>query len=91
VLTLISLSASITKEEDKNLETQRVNVTKGAPRVILVEEDFAAARLPLLQASMLPPYCYTSREFYELEVENPQKAPEMVERLTREESHPQAA
>ena len=31
--------------------------------------DFEATRLPLLQASVLPPYCYTSREFYDLEVE----------------------
>ena len=32
--------------------------------------DFRAARLPLSQASLLPPSCYTSQEFYEQEVEH---------------------
>ena len=31
--------------------------------------DFEATRLPLLQASCLPSYCYTSRSYYELEME----------------------
>lgn len=34
-----------------------------------LKQDFAATRLPNLEASTLPPYCYTSPEFYKLEVE----------------------
>ena len=33
------------------------------------KQDFAATQLPNLEASTLPPYCYTSPDFYKLEVE----------------------
>ena len=32
-------------------------------------EAYASVRKPLTQASNLPPYCYTSQEWYDLEVE----------------------
>ena len=40
-----------------------------SPASVIQDADFTETRRPLLQASVLPPYCYTSREFYELEVE----------------------
>ena len=36
----------------------------------MTKSDFMAAQLPPSQASTLPPPCYTSREFYEREVEH---------------------
>ncbi len=36
---------------------------------VITEDDLRAARRPLPQASMLPPACYTSPEFYAQEVE----------------------
>ena len=38
-------------------------------KTVISDTDFELTKLPLLQATFLPPYCYTSREFYELEVE----------------------
>lgn len=36
---------------------------------VMTGDDLRAARRPLSQASMLPPACYTSPEFYAQEVE----------------------
>ncbi|MGD9762543.1 MAG: aromatic ring-hydroxylating dioxygenase subunit alpha [Candidatus Binatia bacterium] len=49
--------------------TQQVSGTPRPAGAIATEEDFAATRRPLLQASTLPPYCYTARDFYELEID----------------------
>ena len=37
---------------------------------LLAPETYEHVRRPLLEAETLPPQCYTSREFYELEVAN---------------------
>ena len=56
---------SIDKEEtDMALQHSELG-THGATS----REDFAATQKPLLEASMLPPDCYTSQEFYAREVE----------------------
>ena len=39
-----------------------------APHHIFAPDSYADVRLPVLEASLLPPWCYTSREFYEHEV-----------------------
>ncbi len=43
--------------------------TASAPHLTFPASDFAAARRPPNQASLLPTYCYTSAEFFRLEVE----------------------
>ena len=39
-----------------------------APDYIFSPDLYADVRLPVLEAGLLPPWCYTSREFYEREV-----------------------
>ena len=55
--------------ERQHMARQRGTTDLSHAGASLAKEDFVAARLPLLQASTHPSYCYTSREFYELEVE----------------------
>ena len=41
----------------------------GAVHNILDPRPYATSRLPAMEAETLPPWCYTARDFYELEVE----------------------
>jgi phenylpropionate dioxygenase-like ring-hydroxylating dioxygenase large terminal subunit len=51
------------------MDKHRLTVPRDVTHTTALEDDLAAVQLPLLQASTLPPACYTSQAFYEREVE----------------------